>query len=164
MVWSDTSLCVCFCFFVCPVAYGSSCLTRDQAWANALIPGPPGNLLGAFNLYFPVDWWYWVSFHVLMWMNTFLDPFSTLIWLSFYYWVVDYYFLTYHCFSYKDRHSPLYKARIKIRKLEHRFSHTSRREESARFNINISSLNHRLPSTRTSLYYSNQDILTKWVM
>ena len=77
VVWSDISLCVCFCFFLCHVAYGANCLTRDQTWAIALITGPPGNFLGGFDLYFPVDWWCWVSFHILMWMNTFLDPFST---------------------------------------------------------------------------------------
>lgn len=42
--------------------------------------------------------------------------------------------------------------------LKHKFGHTSRREESTSFNINISSLHHSLSNTCASLCYNIQDI------
>lgn len=46
--------------------------------------------------------------------------------------------------------------------LKHKFIHPYLQEgKSTSFNINISSLNHRLPSTHASLCYNIQDILTK---
>lgn len=77
MVWSDISLCVCV-----SVSFFARWLMDLIAWPG-IKPGPLHSSLDhqgislVLLICFPVDWWYWASFHVLMWMNIFLDPFST---------------------------------------------------------------------------------------